>query len=80
MLLEPLAPIVVDIVVEEGVSDKLALNAQLLVDRARREELDEAVRKLSSGHGDQFAFRYVGPLAPFSFADMSLQAQESAWG
>jgi hypothetical protein len=79
MLLEPLAPIAVDLVVEEGVSDKLALSAQLLVDRARREELDEAVRKLSAEHGERFAFRYVGPLAPYSFTSLSLDAAEDQW-
>jgi hypothetical protein len=78
-LVEPLAPIVADLLVEQGVSDRLALSAQLLVDRARRDELDEAVRRLSTEHGKRFAFRYVGPLAPYSFTSLSLDATEEQW-
>jgi hypothetical protein len=79
LLLDPLMPIVADVAVDEGMSDRLALSAQLLVERARREELDEAVRKLSAEHGDRFAFRYVGPLAPYSFTSLALDAPEDQW-
>jgi hypothetical protein len=80
MLIEPLLPLVVDVHVEPGGGDRLALGAQLLVERERRGELDDAVRKLSERHGERFAFRYVGPLAPYSFTDLSLDAVEEPWG
>jgi hypothetical protein len=39
----------------------------------RRPQLDAAVQRLSREHGDRFAIRYVGPLAPYSFADLELE-------
>jgi hypothetical protein len=80
MLLEPLMPIVADIHVEPGASDRLAAAAQLLVERGRRPQLDRAIRELSAAHGDRFAFRYVGPLPPYSFTSLALHASEDRWG
>jgi hypothetical protein len=79
MLFEPLAPVADDAVVQPPTSERMALNAQLLVARDRREQLDDLVRELSTRHGDRFSFRYVGPLAPFSFTSLSLDAPEAQW-
>jgi hypothetical protein len=79
-LLEQIAPVVDDVRVEPPANERTALNAQVLVARDRREALDAVVRRLTTEESGRLAFRYVGPLAPFSFADMSLQGEESAWG
>lgn len=80
MLMEPLTAVVDDALVQPVASDRMALNAHLLVARDRRERLDELVQDLSMRHGDRFTFRYVGPLAPFSFTSLSLDAPEGSWG
>jgi hypothetical protein len=72
MLVEAVAPVVVEVRSEPPTNERMALNAQLLVDRERREVLDDAVRRLSDQHSGRFAFRYVGPVPPYSFADISL--------
>jgi Gas vesicle synthesis protein GvpL/GvpF len=69
----PLADLAEDVRVEEPASERQALNLQLLVDRARRPQLDATVQRLSEAHGDRFAFRYVGPLPPYSFTDVALE-------
>jgi hypothetical protein len=53
--------------------DRQAATIQLLVPAERRPQLDAAVQRLSREHGDRFAIRYVGPLAPYSFADLELE-------
>ena len=77
-LAEPLAAPAADIRLEACTSPRMALNAQVLVARDLRSELDAAVDGLGAAHGDRFAFRYVGPVAPYSFADLSLDP-EAPW-
>ena len=80
MLADPLAAVADEIRLDPPASERVALSAQLLVARERRRALDDAVSQLGSAYGDRFAFRYVGPLAPYSFSALSLDASERAWG
>jgi hypothetical protein len=75
VLVQRLAGVAEDVRVEPPVGDKHVLNLQLLVDSARRTELDAIVRRLAEEHGDRFAFRYVGPLPPYSFTDFALSEE-----
>jgi hypothetical protein len=70
LLLAPLSEPVDDVRVDPPVSERQALNLHLLVERARRPRLDAVVTRLSTEYGDRFAFRYVGPLPPYSFTEL----------
>jgi hypothetical protein len=72
-LLERLRPLATDVRVDPPGSDRVALNAQLLVRRDRRAELDEAVRELGTALEGYLALRYIGPLPPYSFSELSLE-------
>jgi hypothetical protein len=78
-LVERLSPLLADLVVEPPAHERIALHLQMLVPRARREELDAVVRELSEKQADRLRFRYIGPLAPFSFAEVPLDAGDPAW-
>jgi Gas vesicle synthesis protein GvpL/GvpF len=80
MLAEPLATVADGVRLEPAASERVALNAQVLVAREHRKALDHAVGQLTSAYGDRFAIRYVGPLPPYSFADLSLDPGDPAWG
>lgn len=75
-LVNRLSPLAADFRVDPPNSERVALNAQLLVHRDRRAELDNEIRALSDALAGELAFRYIGPLAPFSFADLSLREEE----
>jgi hypothetical protein len=80
-LLDRLAPVGTDIRIEPATSERLALNAQILVHRDRCAALDEVVRELGTALDGVLAFRYVGPLPPYSFADLALDDDEGQpWG
>jgi hypothetical protein len=78
-LLDRLSPLAVDVRLDPPTSDRVAFNAQLLVHRDRRAALDDAIRELGETLAGVLAFRYIGPLAPFSFADLSLEEDEAPW-
>jgi hypothetical protein len=76
-----LSPLAADIRVEPPTSDRVAFSAHLLVHRDRRGALDDEIRRLGETLAGVLAFRYIGPLAPFSFADLSLEDrdEEQQW-
>jgi hypothetical protein len=79
-LMDKLAPLAADIRLDPPTSERVALNAQLLVHRDRRAALDDEIRALGEALAGILAFRYIGPLAPFSFADLALEEDERSWG
>jgi hypothetical protein len=78
-LLDRLAPLAADVRVDAAASERVALSAHVLVQRERRPALDEEIRALGEALAGVVAFRYVGPLAPYSFADVSLDDREERW-
>jgi len=52
-----------------------AFNLAFLVERERLDEFSAAVTALIDELGDRVAVRYVGPLAPYNFADAELAAE-----
>jgi hypothetical protein len=73
-------PHVVQLVDDEPASDRVAAQLQLLVRRDGRAALDAAVEQLGASVQGRLSLRYIGPLAPFSFADLELHAEEATWG
>jgi Gas vesicle synthesis protein GvpL/GvpF len=77
-LLAQLAEVAEDVSVEPPVTERQVLNLHLLVDARGRKQLDALVKRLGAEHSRWVAFRYVGPLAPYSFTDLSLDVEEEA--
>lgn len=67
-----LEPHAEQMIVEEPGHERMAARLQLLVPRDGREALDAAVAELGAEQEQRIAIRYVGPLAPYSFCDLSL--------
>jgi hypothetical protein len=75
-LLERLTPFATDMRVDPPGGERMALNAHLLVPRDRRAALDEAVRDLDAALEGYLALRYIGPLPPYSFSELSLEPED----
>jgi hypothetical protein len=73
-LVDQLSPFATEVRVDPPGSDRVALNAHLLVRRDRRSALDAVVGVLGDALKGYLALRYIGPLPPYSFADLSLEA------
>jgi hypothetical protein len=73
-LLDQLSPLATEVRVDPPGSDRVALNAHLLVRRDRRSTLDDVVGVLGRALQGHLALRYIGPLPPYSFTDLSLEA------
>lgn len=77
--LETLEPLSVAAREDEIRQADSAFNIAFLVDRDRLEAFNQGVRELAAELGDRIALRYVGPLPPYSFADVELDTEAAAW-
>jgi Gas vesicle synthesis protein GvpL/GvpF len=77
--IETLEPLAVAMREEQVTHTDAAFNLSFLVDRNRQEEFNKGVRALAEKLGDRVDLRYVGPLPPYSFADIELDTEAAAW-
>ena len=57
------------------IGDKMILNCAFLVDRGHEREFDDHIEELTQIYKDRLRFKYVGPVAPFNFAELVIK-----WG
>lgn len=70
----PLREVALDSVINPLMDDSMIANVALLVNKAGREALDRRLVVLDQEFEGRFRFRCVGPLSPYSFASVEVQA------
>ncbi len=73
-LLPSLQEVALDLVVNPPMDDSMVANVALLVDKAGRGALDQRLKSLDEEFEGRLLFRCVGPLPPYSFATVEVQA------
>jgi hypothetical protein len=63
-----------DMVINPMMDDSMVVNLALLLDKSQAGELDEQLQRLDGALDGQFQIRCVGPLPPYSFATVAVQA------
>lgn len=71
-IIQSLAAIVSDIVINGLMDDSMVLNVAVLLDERKRAELDDLLDWLDGQFGGKYTFRRVGPLPPYSFATVEV--------
>ena len=59
------------------IGDRMIMNAAYLVERAREQEFDEAVKSLSRKYEDLLSFKYTGPWPPYNFVNIKLRLERA---
>ncbi|HET8672988.1 MAG TPA: GvpL/GvpF family gas vesicle protein [Thermoleophilaceae bacterium] len=77
--LELLEPHAVEAREETPSGPDAAFNLAFLVERGAQERFTEAVRALATELSERTDIRYIGPLPPYSFADVELSTGSAAW-
>ncbi|MBI3090077.1 MAG: GvpL/GvpF family gas vesicle protein [Candidatus Tectomicrobia bacterium] len=52
--------------------ERMLLNAAFLVEKARERSFDEVVEELSRRHDARIELRYVGPMPPYNFVNLTI--------
>ena len=71
-ILRPLRRLAAQTAENATIVDRMMLNAAFLVRRAAEPAFDDAIARLSDAHGDRLQFRYVGPVPPYNFVNVSI--------
>lgn len=61
-----------DIVSGKHLVKDMVMNHSILIDRSRVPELDEKMNELGERYGATLKFKYIGPMPPYSFANINL--------
>ncbi|PDV98539.1 GvpL/GvpF family gas vesicle protein [Candidatus Viridilinea mediisalina] len=81
-ILAQLEPLAHEVRIHPPLTDRMVLNAAFLIDRAREEAFDQAIRELDAAMGQRLLFKYVGPVPPYNFvtikADWSSRERTAA--
>ena len=56
--------------------DRMVLNAAFLVEKSREAEFDHAVSRLDEELGPRALFKYVGPVPPYNFVNITVNWNE----
>lgn len=76
-LVKPLEEIAVGSKVNEGVSERMLLNASFLVPKEKEQEFDDKINELHEQWKDKMTFKYTGPWPPYNFTNLKLKVKES---
>lgn len=74
---EPLQPLSVASRAGKLIGDDMLLNVAFLVDRAREDEFNHAVQRLTAQYEDLLSFKYTGPWPPYSFVHLRLELEHT---
>lgn len=72
MILNTLKGICFDRRCNKTFGDNMITNSSFLVDKSRLEEFDKCVEKLNSVYDGRIRFRYVGPVPPCNFVELTI--------
>jgi hypothetical protein len=75
-ILAPLRRVASRIQENETIVDRMIVNAAFLVDEGRQGEFDGAVNKLDAEQGHRVSFKYVGPVPPYNFVNVTVNWDE----
>ena len=75
-IVEALRGLALDVCLHALVDDPMILNAAVLLERGRQEEVAEALERLTAPTGEQIDFRCIGPLPPYSFSTVEIRRFE----
>jgi hypothetical protein len=75
-ILAALAPLAIEVKTAKPYGEMMILNAAFLVERAREEEFDRAVRELDEKSGALVTWHYTGTVPPFNFVNIEISAKD----
>jgi hypothetical protein len=67
-----LLPYAVDFTYNKLIADDMIMNWAFLVEKDRESEFDAKVNEISDKYEDEYWFKYIGPMPPYSFVNIEL--------
>jgi hypothetical protein len=72
-IMAALSPLACETRLNQTITERMVLNAALLVERCREAEVDRAVQALDAELGGRLIFKYVGSAPPYNFVNLLIR-------
>ena len=75
-ILDALSPLAVEVKTNDTYGELMIINAAFFVEKAEETDFDQQVQLLDEKYGEKVTFKYVGPLPPFNFVNISINTED----
>jgi hypothetical protein len=75
-ILDVLSSLAVESKTNDTYGNMMIINAAFFVEKAKETTFDEQIRLLDEKYGERVTFKYVGPLPPFNFVNISINTED----
>jgi len=75
-ILNTLSPLAVEVKTNDTYGELMIINAAFFVEKAEETDFDQQVQLLDEKYGEKVTFKYVGPLPPFNFVNISINTED----
>jgi hypothetical protein len=73
MIMNILTPLAIETRTNTTITERMVLNAALLVEATREPEIDQVVQRLDAEQGRRLIFKYVGSAPPYNFVNLIIR-------
>jgi hypothetical protein len=75
-IINTLSPLVFEVKTNNTYGELMIINAAFFVEKEKEAEFDEAVQQLAGKYSEKVTFKYVGPLPPFNFVNITINTED----
>jgi hypothetical protein len=75
-ILDTLSPLAVEVKTNDTYGELMIINAAFFVEKSKEANFDQQVKLLDEKYGEKATFKYVGPLPPFNFVNISINTED----
>lgn len=75
-IINTLSPLAVEVKTNDTYGELMIINAAFFVEKAKEADFDQQVQLLDDKYSEKATFKYVGPLPPFNFVNISINTED----
>jgi hypothetical protein len=75
-ILDTLSPLTVEVKTNDTYGELMIINAAFFVEKEKGPHFDQQVQQLGDKYSQKVTFKYVGPLPPFNFVNISINTED----
>lgn len=75
-ILSTLEPLAVEVKTNDTYGELMIINAAFFVEKAKEADFDQQVQLLDEKYSEKATLKYVGPLPPFNFVNISINTED----
>jgi len=75
-ILDALSPLAVEVKTNDTYGELMIINAAFFVEKEKETGFDQQVQELGDKYGEKITLKYVGPLPPFNFVNISINTED----